>query len=226
MSRNVDSTVQKLGHLGGRTFLLSVAGLAAAAGLLAVLYLVWFTAVHFTQSFFFEASLVTPLSSVPDLRGTTGESFVTYGTANIESYESLWGPRLALAASEALYFLLFIAGCIAVILICRRLWKNQPFTALVHWTLLVLGALAAAAALLAPWLKDVSTHLAVLELGLPSPALGLPEDPGDISWVASSAQFSFQDANHSLLAIGVVLILLSLVMRRGVKLHQATDGLV
>lgn len=206
--------------------MLSVAGLAAAAGLLAVLYLVWFTAVHFTQSFFFEASLVTPLNSVPDLRSTKGESFVTYGTANIESYESLAGPRLALAASEALYFLVFISGCVAVILICRRLWKNQPFTALVHWALLVLGALAAAAALLAPWLKDVSTHLAVLELGLPGTALGLPEDPGDISWVASSAQFSFQDANHSLLAIAVVLILLSLVMRRGITLHQATDGLV
>ncbi|GAA3325047.1 MULTISPECIES: hypothetical protein [Paeniglutamicibacter] len=226
MSRDLDPPLQRLGHIGGRTFLLTVSGVATVAGLLAVFYLAWFTEETFTRSFFFEASLVTPPSDVPDLRGVSGASLATYGTAIVESDEGLLAPRLALAAAQALYFLLFIAGCAAVILICRRLWKNEPFTTMAHWMLLALGTLAGVTALIAPWLETLSTHLAVTELGFPGSGSDTPGASGDGYWLATSAEFSFQDANHSLLALGVVLILLSLVLRRGRSMQLDAAGLV
>lgn len=226
MGEELNTQVQKLGHIGGRTFLLTVGSLAAVAGLMAVLYLAWFTEHHFTRPFFIETSLVTPMNVVPDIQGSVGESSVTYGSANIESDEPLAGARMALAVSEGLYFLLFIAGCASVIMICRRLWKNQPFTALAHWMLLGLGMLAGIASLLAPWLVQLSTHLAVVELGFPGSGTEAVGPIDDAFWMVTSAEFSFQDANHPLLALGAVLILLSLVMRRGRRLYTDTEGLV
>ncbi|ASN38303.1 hypothetical protein CGQ24_04265 [Arthrobacter sp. 7749] len=226
MGAEMSTKVLKLGHIGGRTFLMTAAIIAAIAGLFGVLYLAWFTEEHFTRSFVFEAWMATPMNEVPQLRGSIGESHLTYGSAFVESDEKLFGPRLFLAISEALYFLLFIAGCAAIIMICRRLWKNHPFTALAHWAMLVLGAMAGMTALFAPWLADVSTHLAAAELGIPGTATQIPENAGDVNWLVTSAEFSFQDANHPLLALGVVLILLSLVLRRGQRLHLDADGLV
>lgn len=226
MSAELNSPVQKLGHIGGRTFLLSVSSLAAVAGLMAVLYLAWFTEHHFTRPFFIETSLVTPMKVVPDISASNGEAMVTYGSANVESDESLFGARMALAISEGLYFLLFISGCASVIMICRRLWKNQPFTLLAHWMLLGLGMLAGIASLLAPWLVQLSKHLAVVELGFPGAGTEIAGPNDDAFWMVTSPDFSFQDANHPLLALGAVLILLSLVMRRGRRLYTDTEGLV
>lgn len=226
MSRDLEAAVQRVGNIGGRTFLALAMGLAAVAGALGLMYLAWFTENHFTSSLYFEATVATPLGTVPNLQGTIGDSSVTYSTVGIESSEPLFGARMAIAVSEALYFLLFIAGCASVVLICRRLWKNRPFTVFAHWSLLVLGVLAGATALLSPWLSEVSRHLAAKALGFPGTATAIPEAAGDTQWIVTSDVFSFQDANHSLLALGVVLILLSLAFRRGTAMQSDSDGLV
>lgn len=226
MSAAQNSPVQKLGHISGRTFLLTVGSLAAVAGLMGVLYLAWFTEHHFTRPFFIDVSLVTPTNVVPEISASNGEAMVTYGSANVESDESLFGARMALAISEGLYFLLFISGCASIIMICSRLWKNQPFTVLAHWMLLGLGMLAGIASLLSPWLVQISKHMAVVELGFPGTGTEISGAIDDAFWFVSSPEFSFQDANHPLLALGAVLILLSLVMRRGRRLYKDTEGLV
>ncbi|MDO5744102.1 MAG: hypothetical protein Q4P23_06500 [Micrococcaceae bacterium] len=223
MCNELETPRQRAGHVGGRAFLLTVAGLAAVAGALGLMYLAWVTENHFTRSFQFEAPVVTPLGLVPDIHGTIGESDIRFSSVSVESDDPLPGARLAIAASEALYFLLFISGCAAVMLICRRLWKNKAFTVLAHWSLLGLGLLAAGTAMLSPWLAALSANLAATTLGVPGES---PLVPGDASWVVTHGGFSFQDANHSLLALGVLLVLLSLAFRSGTRLQADAEGLV
>lgn len=222
----LESTTQKLGHIGGRVFLATTTTIAAIAGLLGLMYLAMFTEYRYTRDFAFEASIAVPLDTVPNIHGTIGESTVRYSTVLIESNEALLGARTAAAVSEGLYFLLFIFGCISVILICRRLWKNKPFTVLAQWSLMGLGTLAAVTALLSPWLKDLSSHLAAVALGFPNNGQNVQDYSDGSSWITTFAEFSFQDANHALLALGIVLVLLSLIFRRGTAMQDDADGLV
>lgn len=66
-------------------------------------------------------------------------------------------------------------------------------------------------------------HLAANARGFPGSGATYPEDA---QWIVTSAAFCFQDANHSLLALGVLLVLLSLAFRRGARLQADAEGLV
>lgn len=225
MEDATQTAVRRFGHVGGRTFLIVMTAGAAICGLIGLMYLLIFTAWKFSESFTVEASVVTPLDRLPSVKGSIGESNVTYSTVLIESTEALFGPRLAMAISEGLYFLLFIAGCLAVMLICRRLWKDRPFTRVAHWTLLGLGALAIITSIASPWLIGTADVMALRELGFPTNGTEVA-NPDTDEWVSAYAVYDITNINHSLLGLGAVLALTSLAFRQGNRLQDDNDGLV
>lgn len=225
MGNATGTAVRRVGRVGGRTFLIATTTAAAVAGLLGVMYLLINTDWKFSRSFAFHPSVASPLDRGPLVKGSIGESSVTYSTVQIESYEQLLGPRVAMAVSEGLYFLLFIAGCIAVILICRRLWKDRPFSRLAHWSLLSLGALAIITSIASPWLSNDADFMAAHQLGFATSGTDVA-NPDTGEWISAYRGFSVQDVNHSLFGLGAVLALTSLAFRRGDRLQDENDGLV
>lgn len=218
-------TAQRVGRFGGRSFLVLATVAASICGLLGLMFMAMVMEWKFSSSFAFPASVATPLERVPLVQGTSGNSAVTYSTVQIESTDALIGPRMASAISEGLYFLLFIAGCIAVILICRRLFKDRPFTRVAHWALLGLGTLAIITSIASPWLAANSHHLAATELGFPTSGFEVA-NPDTDEWISTDGGFDIQDVNHSLFGLGAVLGLTSLAFRQGRRLQQDNDGLV
>ena len=63
MGNELETPRQRAGHVGGRAFLLAVAGIAAVAGALGLMYLAWVTENHFTRSFQFEAPVALTAST-------------------------------------------------------------------------------------------------------------------------------------------------------------------
>ncbi|GAA4364431.1 hypothetical protein [Paeniglutamicibacter cryotolerans] len=189
------------------------------------MYLLITTDWAFSKPFVIHPTVATLLDMIPRVKGSIGKSHVTYSNIQIESAEALVGSRVATIVSEGLYFLLFIAGCLAVILICRRLWKDRPFSSLVHWALLGLGTVALFTSTTSPWLTNVADAMAAHQLGFPTSGAEVA-DTEIQEWISANGFFDIQNVNYFLFGLGAVLALTSLAFGRGTRLQRGTEGLV
>lgn len=85
------------------------------------------------------------------------------------------------------------------------------------------SALMAVVAVVAPWLEKKAGVMAIEALGLPTG----PDDAGakGIGWVVPQ-HWSLQDTRWTMLALGVVLLLVTVLLLKAHRLEADTDGLI
>ena len=85
------------------------------------------------------------------------------------------------------------------------------------------SALMGVVAVVAPWLEKKAGVMAIEALGLPTG----PDDAGakGIGWVVPQ-HWSLQDTRWTMLALGVVLLLVTVLLLKAHRLEADTDGLI
>jgi hypothetical protein len=156
---------------------------------------------------------------------------VWYSTLGISSAETLVGSRAASTVADVLHQLVLIAIAVLLITIAGSLLVRRPFTRVLRWGLVVLGALIVVSGAIAPQLDALAAGLAVQELGYPAVVIdgpgyeGVPE--GEYALVTSSSwTYILMQVDAVLTAIGVALVLLGILIGDGIRLQRETEGLV
>lgn len=217
MSTTIDSTEGTAARVGGRALLLlvSVITLVLTLGLLLndlvrVIYI-------FEGAYDLKGLLGSPQGLPADLPGD-GELSTSYlWSVLLSSNQELQGPRMLQAVAIALTTLTFVAGAVAILLLCRRLWTGRTFAASAATGMLVVSALTLVTAWLAPWLRHRADELALSEMGYPT--------SGTDRWV-ELPYFDAWSADGAVLVLGVVLALTALVYLGSRRLQRDTEGLV
>lgn len=214
-------------HAARRPLLALTTTVAALSALVATFLGVWRVAVLFNPVYPFtvDVGVATPLDVAPRVSGTAGESWAWYSQVTIESHDPLTDARVLAAVAAALPFVLFVAACAVVVVLCRRLWLGRSFARTATWSLVVLAALCAATAVAAPWAEALSTRRALLALGYPTSGDVGTGPLDEREWV-TMPWFDLGGVTWPLAALALLLVLVAVVTRSGERLQRDTDGLV
>lgn len=156
---------------------------------------------------------------------STAETSQHYDTIAVSSHEPLVLPRALAGIATALPFLIVIVGCIGLITLAVRMLGGKPFSRAAQAILAVLGALAAASAVLVPWLEARLVEIAVAELGMPTDGTLVTDSDTD-AWVSPPHFDPLQDLHWPLFALGAILLLIAMLWNRAARLQRETEGLV
>ncbi|WP_435736360.1 hypothetical protein V5D56_16440 [Cellulosimicrobium sp. PMB13] len=200
---------------------------AVLAAVVATLLGLWRVAVLFNPAYPFtvDAGVATPLDVSPRVAGAAGESWSWYSQVTVESHDPLTDARVLAAVAGALPFVLFVAACAVVVLLCRRLWLGRSFARTATWGLAALAALCATTAVVAPWAQTLSTRRALVALGYPTSGDVGTGPLDEREWVAMP-WFDLGSVSWPLAALALLLVLVAVVARSGERLQRDTDGLV
>ncbi len=216
----------------GRTRIVAAVIAIVAGAVLALVALGTIFAALFT-GYLYSGEL--PLSSQrvpfqPDGTPQIGEE-PRYTTLGISSSEALVGARAASTAADVLHQLVLIAIAVLLIAIAGSMLVRRPFTRILRWGLVMLGALIIVSGAIAPQLDALAAGLAAQELGYPTVVIdgpgyeGVPE--GEWALVTSSSwTYILGQIDAVLTAIGVALVLLGILIGEGIRMQRDTEGLV
>lgn len=227
MSSSTDFRISR----SDRTALWALTIVAALIGAITAFYCLlitsWTVSGPTDGAFTFSAPVATPMDDTNLIDTQFSDAHLTVGHAGdtwIRSDQPLIGARILTGIATALPFVIVMAGCVGVIVLARKLGKQQPFTRALRWALGLLGALAALSAVVIPWFEALAAQVAVSTLGLPT-----ADDVTDLdteSWVVPPEFDVLQDLNWPFFLLGVVLILVSILLVRAASLQRDTEGLV
>lgn len=154
-----------------------------------------------------------------------------YSTLGFSSSEPLVAARAASTAADVLHQLVLVALAALLIAIAVSMLAHRPFTRVLRWGLVILGALIVVSGAIAPQLDALASGLAAQELGYPTIVIdgpgyeGVPE--GEWALVTSSSwTYILMQIDAGLTAIGVALVLLGILIGDGIRLQRDTEGLV
>lgn len=214
---------QQVPRLVGRSFLAVTAALAVIGILLAVAIGVLHLAKWGVAGYSFEVITVSADETTVPV-ASPEVAYVQPWRTLVRPIEPLAGAmtmaRVAMMAPNAV----FIAGCIAVLILVRRLWVGKTFTRFAAWSLTALGVLVGGLGFLRPYLETTAIRMAVAELGL----VTMPEPPPDHTpavWVVPPV-WDWTDSDWPMVVLGVVLVLLGWLLFRGLRLQRDLEGLV
>lgn len=153
----------------------------------------------------------------------TSHVYISLQNALIESADPLIVPRLLTGVATALPFLIVMVGCVGAFVLLRRLSKQRPFSGAVQWLLGLLSILTILSAAIIPWFHSLAATVALHELGLPTDGTRVTEnDP----WFVERHFTLLQGLDWPLVALGVVLLLITLLWPHAVRMQRETEGLI
>lgn len=195
--------------------------------IVAAFYAVLVTSWAVTSSTIGSFSFTAPVAIQPtnELAFTGSDDLVYIGVNDvvIEAADPLIVPRVLTGIATALPFAIVLIACVGALVLLRRLSRQKPFSSAVQWLLGTLAVVTAASAAVIPWFHMLSSTLALKELGLPMTG---EDAPVGEPWFVG-LEFSFlQDLNWPLFALGVVLLLVTLLWPHAVRMQRDTEGLV
>lgn len=170
----------------------------------------------FEGAYEIEALILSPDGMPANLSGDTEMTTSYHWSVLLTSQLALAVPRTLQAVAIGLTSTTFVAGAVAVLLLCRRLWTGRTFAPSAAVGLLIVSALTIATAWFAPGLRHRADELALTEMGYPT--------TGPV-WV----ELPYYDAfgvDESVLLLGLVLGLTALVYLGARRLQRDTEGLI
>ncbi|MGH3714293.1 MAG: hypothetical protein ACRDT4_12655 [Micromonosporaceae bacterium] len=215
----MDTITQHLRRALGNTVLVAV--MAAAGVGIALTLLFWALSQPMTPNYAFEVGLAAPLDQRPELNPTSPGTEVQYSEVLvIPGVEPADAVLLESIAGNSRYLVALLTLVVLEVL-CWRLLRDRPFSRFAAWSLGLLAVPMSLVAVVAPYLKIVAVQRALDATGLPT--------YGDAAttWTVVPPAYSWDtDTDWALLGLGLVCGLCAILLARGVRLQQDTEGLI